>query len=80
MEEASTVVSERGETLSPKYAPEMMAPAVMASENPSARPIPSRATPTVAMVVQEEPVITETRAQRAQAVRRKTLGLMILRP
>ena len=80
MEAASTVVSERGEILSPKYAPEMMAPAVMASEKPSARPIPRRATPTVAMVVQEEPVITDTRAHRAQAVTRNTLGLMILRP
>ena len=27
-EEARTVVSERGDTLSPKYAPEMIAPAV----------------------------------------------------
>ena len=58
----------------------MMAPAVMASEKPSARPIPSSATPTVAMVVQDEPVITETTAHNAQAVSRNTLGWMIWTP
>ena len=58
----------------------MMAPAVIASENPSARPIPRRATPTVAMVVQEEPVMTDTTAQRMHAVSRNTFGLIILMP
>ena len=57
-----------------------MAPAVMASENPSARPMPKSATPTVAMVVQDEPVITDTSAHSTQAVSRNTLGLMILMP
>ena len=52
----------------------------MASEKPSARPIPSRATPTVAMVVQDDPVITDTTAQSRQAVKRNTLGLIILMP
>ena len=57
-----------------------MAPAVMASENPSARPMPSSATPTVAMVVQDDPVITDTSAHSTQAVRRNTLGLMMRMP
>ena len=57
-----------------------MAPAVSPSLNPSARPMPSSATPMVAMVVQEEPVITETMAQMTAAVSRNTLGLMILTP
>lgn len=34
MEAAITVVSESGEILSPKYAPEMMAPAIIPSLNP----------------------------------------------
>ena len=58
----------------------MIAPAVMASEKPSALPIPIRATPTVAIVVQDEPVITDTMAQSMQAVRRNTFGLIILIP
>ena len=42
--------------------------------------MPRRATPMVAMVVQELPVITEMTAQMTQADRRNTLGLMILTP
>ena len=80
MDDAITVVSESGDILSPKYAPEMMAPAVSASEKPSAWPMPIRATPTVAMVVQEEPVMMDTTAHSTQAVSRNTFGLMILMP
>ena len=47
---------------------------------PEAFPIPSKATPIVAIVVQELPIVTETNAQMMQAVRRNTLGLMILTP
>ena len=35
-DEASTVVSDRGEILSPKYAPEMIAPAIHPSSKPCA--------------------------------------------
>ena len=80
MEDAKTVVSERGEILSPKYAPEIIAPAMTPSLNPSAFPIPSKATPIVAIVVHELPIIKETKAQMTQAVRRKTFGLIILTP
>ena len=57
-----------------------MAPAVTASEKPSAWPMPIRATPTVAMVVQDEPIISETTAQSTHEVSRKTFGWMSLMP
>ena len=80
IDEAITVVSDRGEILSPKYAPEIMAPAIIPSEKPSALPMPIRATPMVAIVVHELPVIRDTMAQMMQAVIRNTFGLMILIP
>ena len=79
-DEAITVVSDKGEILSPKYAPEMIAPAITPSLNPSAFPMPSRATPMVAIVVQELPIISDTNAQITQAVTRNILGLIILTP
>ena len=54
------VVSEIGVILSPKYAPEMTAPAVISGETPMTRAIVTRATPIVAAVVQEEPVASPT--------------------
>ena len=50
-DEARTVVSDNGDTLSPKYAPEIIAPAIHPGLYPCAVPIPTRATPTVAIVV-----------------------------
>ncbi len=79
-EDAITVVSESGEILSPKYAPEMMAPAIIPSLKPWALPIPRSATPIVAIVVHELPIITETIAHIRQAVSRNILGEMILTP
>ena len=79
-EDASTVVSERGDTLSPKYAPDMMAPAIQPGSYPCAVPMPTRATPTVAMVVQELPVITAIRAEMAQVAKRKISGTMTFIP
>ena len=58
----------------------MMAPAIIASLNPSARPMPSRATPMVAIVVQLLPIITDTAAQIRQADTRKKRGDMIFIP
>ena len=80
IDDASTVVSDRGEILSPKYAPEIIAPAIIPSLNPCAFPMPSKATPIVAIVVHELPTVTETNAQITHAVRRNTFGLMILTP
>ena len=51
MDEASIVVSDSGEILSPKYAPEIIAPAIHPSLNPCALPMPIRAIPIVAIVV-----------------------------
>ena len=50
---ARFVVSERGDILSPKYAPEIMAPATTPLLKPRALPMPSSATPMVATVDQE---------------------------
>ena len=57
-----------------------MAPAMSPSLNPSAFPMPIRATPIVAMVVQELPIISETRAQMMQAAARKIFGWMTRMP
>ena len=69
-----------GDILSPKAAPETMAPAVMAGFISRPIPTPIRATPTVPMVDQELPVAMEVIMQAMQAVVRKTLGLMSFRP
>mgnify|MGYP000757782861 FL=1 len=74
MEEASIVVSDSGEILSPKYAPEIIAPAIHPSLNPCALPIPISAIPIVAIVVHELPVMTEISAQMIQVDARKKLG------
>ena len=80
MEDAKIVVSDKGDILSPKYAPEMIAPAIHPSSKPWAFPIPINAIPIVAMVVHELPVITETNAQMMQVDARKKLGWMICIP
>ena len=77
---ASTVVSDSGDTLSPKYAPEIMAPAIQPSSNPCALPIPRRAMPIVAMVVHELPVMMDTNAQITQVEVRKKSGCIICIP
>ena len=79
-DDARMVVSLRGDILSPKYAPEMMAPAVHASDMPNALPMPSSATPMVATVVHELPDSNDTNEQMMQAVTRKNLGDSICTP
>ena len=56
IEDARFVVSERGDILSPKNAPETIAPAVIASDKSRTVAIPINATPTVATVVNELPI------------------------
>ena len=56
-----TVVSETGVNLSPKYAPEMTAPAVMAWSAPTSGASATNATPRVAAVVHELPMASPTR-------------------
>lgn len=79
-DEARMVVSESGDTLSPKYAPDTMAPAIQPSSNPCALPMPIRAMPMVAIVVHELPVMTDTTAQIAQHDTRKNFGWIICTP
>ena len=72
--------TDKGETLSPKYAPDIMAPAIQPGSYPCAVPIPTRATPTVAMVVQELPVITAINAHITQVAKRKISGKITFIP
>ena len=57
------VESESGDILSPKTAPEIMAPAVKAGLTPKVDPIPNRAIPTVETVVKPEPMASPTSEQ-----------------
>src|SRR5829696_928204 len=59
----STVVSESGVSLSPKYAPETTAPAVITGSAPSSGARATNATPSVAAVVHELPIVSPTRPQ-----------------
>jgi hypothetical protein len=61
------VVSDSGVILSPKYAPQITAPAAVGSSRPSTLAIPTKATPRVPAVVQELPVTMPTKAQTAAA-------------
>jgi hypothetical protein len=72
---ARFVESLRGDILSPKYAPDTMAPATMAGGMANPFPTPIKATPTVLAVVQELPVESEITAQITQVAGKKTLGL-----
>ena len=60
MEAAMLVVSEMGDILSPKNAPDTTAPATTAGLAPKALPIPIKATPRVAQVVRLLPMATPT--------------------
>ena len=80
VDEASTVVSLIIEILSPKYAPEIIAPAIHPSSKPRARPIPIRATPSVAIVVHEEPVSSDMIAHMIHEAGKNIEGWRIFRP
>src|SRR3954447_9744418 len=59
----STVVSDNGVSLSPKYAPEMTAPAAMTGSAPRSGASATNATPRVAAVVHELPMVKPTSPQ-----------------
>ena len=63
------MVSDSGVILSPKYAPQITAPAAAACERPITFDIPTKATPRVPAVVHELPVTIPTTAQIAAVVR-----------
>ncbi len=77
---AKFVVSERGDILSPKYAPDIIAPAIIGVGMPRPWPIPRSAIPTVPAVVQELPVARETIEHIIQEATKNILGEMILSP
>ncbi|MNT84912.1 hypothetical protein D3C72_2250070 [compost metagenome] len=56
---AKFVVSDSGDILSPKQAPQITAPAANVGETPVVAAIPMKATPTVLTVVNELPVNKE---------------------
>ncbi len=74
---ARLVVSDKGDILSPKYAPLKIAPATKPSEISSALPIPINAIPIVAEVVHELPVAIETTIQMTQAANKNILAFKI---
>ena len=57
---ARFVVSDNGEILSPKYAPDITKPAVIGRGRPRPALMPMSATPTVELVVQQHPVARAT--------------------
>jgi len=63
--------SESGDDLSPKYAPEITAPAAMAGSSPMLAAMPMKPTPIVPTTVHELPMLAATTAQIAQAVTKK---------
>src|SRR5829696_8883070 len=63
IEGTRTVVSDSGVSLSPKYAPETTAPAVITGSAPSSGASATNATPSVAAVVHELPIVSPTRPQ-----------------
>ena len=77
---ARLVVSDSGESLSPKYAPDMTAPAVGPTGIPSPAPIPISASPMVPIVPQDVPVASDVIEQISTAATRNTLGESSLSP
>src|SRR5690554_5301986 len=77
---ARFVVSLNGESLSPKYAPLNMAPAVIPKEMSKALAIPISAIPTVAEVVQLLPVAMEITAQITTQDAKKIVGFKTCNP
>ena len=74
------VVSESGDILSPKYAPEIIAPPITGAGIFKLIPIPIRAIPTVPAVVHEEPVARETMEHINKVASKKIFGDKILSP
>ena len=77
---AKFVVSLNGDILSPKYAPEITAPAIIPVGIPKALPIPTNAIPTVAEVVQELPVAIEIIAEMTTEAGKKIDGFKTCSP
>lgn len=74
------VDSESGEHLSPKTAPEMIAPATNAGLMPIVIPIPKNAIPTVDITVNADPTAVPTNAQTTKTEGMNQFTLIILKP
>ena len=66
---ARFVVSDKGDILSPKYDPEITAPAVTSGERPKPAAIPIKAAPKVPATVQELPMLKAESAQMIHAAK-----------
>ena len=77
---AILVVSDNGDILSPKYAPDIIAPATIPVGIPIAVPIPKNAIPTVAIVLHELPVANDIIAEIIATTNRKLSGFNIFNP
>src|SRR5699024_2121840 len=80
IEDAIFVVSESGDILSPKNAPETIAPAVIGKDTSIALDIPIKATPMVPTVVKELPPLIPTIADTRNTIAKKNFGVTILNP
>ena len=78
--DAKFVVSENGDCLSPKYAPDTIAPAVMAGLIPRPAPIPINAIPTVPADDQELPHAMDINAAARHAQSKKNFGDISFNP
>ena len=63
---AKFVVSDKGDILSPKYAPEIIAPAVISGDKPMPADAPMSAIPTVPATVHELPILNAINEQIMQ--------------
>src|SRR5699024_6169245 len=80
IEDAMFVVSESGDILSPKKAPETIAPAVIGSDTSIALDIPIKATPMVPTVVNELPTLIPTIADTRKTIDPKNVRNIIVHP
>ena len=79
-EAANSVVSDSGLILSPKNAPEITAPAAMATGIPRPSDMPHSTTPMVLMEPQLVPAQTAIKAGRMKHTGKNSLGVMIFIP
>src|SRR3546814_14531249 len=77
---ARFVVSESGDTLSPKNAPDTTAPAVQYIGMPTPAPIPIRDSPTVPTVPHDVPRASDTSEQKTTAPARKICAERVGQP
>ena len=77
---AKFVESDKGDILSPKIAPEMIAPATNAGLTPIVIPIPNNAIPTVEIKVNALPIDSPIIAQTTKTDGTKNLTLIKLKP